>query len=177
MNKLLSESRIVYIHYGSDHFLPEMFIPIRNGDWRPKPADNTGLWASRDGDEWGWESWCRNNHFQLHALKHFFRFKLAEGSNIITLTDPEQLISLPKVHPWAPKDYSWMDTVEPGKTPSIEQLESFYAPNWCYLDYEKLSADGVDAIELRNSGAFRDCLDTWDCDCIVVMNPDVIEEV
>lgn len=33
------------------------------------------------------------------------------------------------------------------------------------------------AIELRSSGAFKDSLDTWDCDCIVVMNPDVIEEV
>ena len=59
----------------------------------------------------------------------------------------------------------------------MEQLESFYAPNWCYLDFEKLAADGVDAIELRSSGAFKDSLDTWDCDCIVVMNPDVIEEV
>ncbi len=40
-----------------------------------------------------------------------------------------------------------------------------------------MRADGVDAIELQNSYLLRDCLDTWDCDCIVVMNPDLIIEV
>ena len=40
-----------YIHYGSDHFSPQLFIPVRNGDWRPKPVDGTGLWASRVDDE------------------------------------------------------------------------------------------------------------------------------
>lgn len=169
--------QIVYVHYGSAKFVSDWFTPIRNGDWRPKPADGTGLWASREADEWGWEAWCRNNHFNLQALKQSFKFTLAEGSNIITLTDPEQLIALPKVHPWEPKDLSWIETIAPGQMPSMEQLESFYAPNWCCLDFEKLAADGVDAIELRNSGAFKDSLDTWDCDCIVVMNPDVIEEV
>ena len=34
-----------------------------------------------------------------------------------------------------------------------------------------------DAIELRNSGAFREPFPTWDCDCIVVMKADKIREV
>jgi hypothetical protein len=34
-----------------------------------------------------------------------------------------------------------------------------------------------DAIELRNSGAFREPFPTWDCDCIVVMKADKIREM
>lgn len=88
-----------YIHYGSDHFYPEFFIPVRNGDWRPKPADGTGLWGSRIDDEFGWEAWCRENHFNLDHLRSSFRFQLPEAS-ILTLEDPAQLITLPKLHPW-----------------------------------------------------------------------------
>ena len=67
---------MTYIHYGSDHFSPQLFIPIRNGDWRPKPAVGTGLWASRVDDEFGWEFWCRENHFNLERLQTSFRFNL-----------------------------------------------------------------------------------------------------
>ena len=35
----------------------------------------------------------------------------------------------------------------------------------------------VDAIELRHSIRFRDCLDGWDCDCVFVMNPEAVVEV
>ena len=45
-----------YIHYGSDHFYPECFIPIRNSEWQPKPEG--GLWGSREGDEFGWDCDC-----------------------------------------------------------------------------------------------------------------------
>ena len=79
--------------------------------------------------------------------------------------------------------------------PTLDQLMKFYAKNPCYLDYEKLAREGVDghsdsldghsvgddqgfdAIELRHSIRFRDCLDGWDCDCIFVMNPEVVVEV
>lgn len=49
-----------------------------------------------------------------------------------------------------------------------------YSKNPCYLDYERLVGDGVDAIELRHSIRFRDCLDGWDCDCVFVMNPEAV---
>lgn len=38
---------MTYIHYGSDHFDPALFVPVRNGGLeygsRSKPADGTGL--------------------------------------------------------------------------------------------------------------------------------------
>lgn len=45
------------------------------------------------------------------------------------------------------------------------------------LDYEKLLADGYDAIELTDCNALRRELPTWDCNCLFVMNPKVIVEV
>jgi len=161
-----------YIHYGSDHFYPEYFIPIRNGDWRPKPADGTGLWGSRVDDEFGWKVWCQDNHFNLEHLQISFRFTMPEA-NILILEDPEQLIPLPKIHPWEPKKP--LEVAE-GEIPSMEQLKEWFIPNWCYLDYEKL-AEEYDAIELRNCWAFRDSLSTWDCNCIFVLKPDKVQEI
>ena len=159
-----------YIHYGSDHFYPEYFTPIRNGDWRPKPADGTGLWGSRVDDELGWEAWCRENHFNLESLRTSFRFTMSDA-NILVLDDPEQLISLPKLHPWEPKKPLEMDEL-----PTMEQLKEWFMPNWCYLDFEKL-AEEYDAIELRNCWLFRSSLSTWDCNCILVLRPDKVKEV
>ncbi len=158
-----------YIHYGSDRFHPDLFIPVRNGDWLPKPAAGTGLWASRVDDEFGWEAWCREGCFNLDSLRQSFRFRLL-GASVLTLEDPDQLTSLPKRHTW-----------EPEKPPEIAmpahgQSGEWYVPAWCYLDFEKL-AEVYDAIELRNSGAFKDALPAWDCDCILVLRADKVREV
>lgn len=161
-----------YIHYGSDHFCAPAFIPVRNGNWRPKPADGTGLWASRENDKYGWEAWCRENKFDPDHLKHSFRFTLPDAA-ILTLEDPNQLTVLPKLHPWEPKKPL---EVAIGEMPTLEQLQEWFVPNWCYLDFEQL-AKQYDAIELRNSGAFRSCLGTWDCDCLLVLKADRIVEL
>ena len=89
---------MTYIHYGTDHFNPALFASVRNGGleygFRPKPADGTGLWASREGDPNGWEAWCRGARFHLDALSQSFRFTMP-GAKILLLDDPEQLIALP----------------------------------------------------------------------------------
>ena len=161
---------MTYIHYGSDHFNPYLFTPIRNSGWQPKPEG--GLWGSREGDERGWEAWCRGSKYNLEELNHSFRFILLDAK-ILTLTSPEQLLSLPMLHPWKPKE---PPEVEEGELPTKEQLRDWFAPNWCYLDYEKIS-EQYDAIELRNSAAFREPFPTWDCDCIVVMRAEVVKEI
>ena len=106
----MEERMTTYVHFGSDHFIPAAFISARNADWqhggwRPKPADGTGLWVSRENDEWGWEAWCRGANFNIEQLQHSFRFTLPDA-NILELSDPEQLIDLPKLHPWEPKKVS-----------------------------------------------------------------------
>lgn len=183
----------IYIHYGSDHYDPALFIPIRNGDWKPKPADGTGLWASREGEPvyhngeyagsvyedgrvvYGWREWCEDNDFQLKRLDTFFRFRLKPNAHLLLLSSPEDLISLPKIRhnaPWQPKQPSSI-----GDKPSLEEIMEALKPNWCFLDFEKLRDEGIDAVELQNSYQFSDSLATWDCDSMVVLNGDVVEPV
>ena len=169
---------MTYIHYGSDRFDPALFAPVRNGGleygFRPKPADGTGLWASREGDPNCWEAWCREARFILDALSHSFRFTMP-GAKILLLKAPEQLIALPKLHPWEPKKFLWLNSIKPGEIPTKEQLEQLYMPNWCYLDFEKMAED-YDAIELQNHWFFNSSLATWDCNCILVLKADKVVE-
>ena len=157
----------MFIHYGSDHFNPYFFAPVQNSEWQPKPEG--GLWASRVDAEYGWEWWCRNNSFNTQDLKTSFRFEMPKA-RILILESPDQLLTLPLLREWKPKEPLRVEM------PTVEELRAWFAPNWCYLDYEKL-AEEYDAIELRNSGSFRKPLPTWDCNCVFVMNKDVVEEV
>ena len=175
MDKVLLDSMIRYIHYGADSYDPGRFVPVKNSSWGTKPMNGGGLWASRENDPFGWSVWCKENHYSVQSLKQYFRFTVSADSNILTLEDPFQLTDLPKLKPWKPKDLSWMDTIEPGMMPSEEQLMQFYSPNPCYIDFEKLVRSGVDAVELINCGAFQDSLDIWDCNCILIMNPEIIQ--
>lgn len=163
-----------YIHYGSDSFDPDFFFPIKNSSWATKPVDGGGLWASRENDPLGWNAWCRENRYKVHSLERYFRFTVPDDSNILTLEDPDQLIDLPKIKPWEPKDLSWIDTIEPGAIPSEEQLMQLYSPNPCCIDFEKLIQNGVDAVELINCATFKDSLEIWDCNCILIMNQNII---
>lgn len=162
-----------YIHYGADNFIPDYFTSIRNiGGFLPKPEG--GLWASRDGDSFGWKEWCEENHFNRNSLKHSFRFHLLPSARILTLTEPVQLSLLPKLKPWQPKDLTEMLNFPKSEVPSVEQLKRWFAPNPCFLDFEKISAE-YDVLELRNAPDFRDCLPGWDCNSVIAMRPDVIE--
>lgn len=152
-----------YIHYGSNHYDPRLFMPIRNGLGMPKPEGGTGLWASRVGDEWGWESWCRENEYGIDALRRHFRFTLP-GANILTLESLEQLASLPKADPYG---QLFAEIGHPERKPN---------DSWCYLDYEKL-AQSYDAIEIEDFSIFRTALYTWDCNCILVMNGTKVVEL
>ncbi len=58
-NTLMNKSNsLIYTHYGSLHFDKSLFVPVRNMDRLPKPADGTGLWASQDNDPDGWDCSC-----------------------------------------------------------------------------------------------------------------------
>ena len=170
-----------YIHYGSEHYNPNRFLPVRNDGRITKPADGTGLWASRDGDTYedgmiiyGWKEWCRDSKYRVELLKKSFRFRLADTADILTVMAPQDLVPMPKISPWEYRDSRALLNLQEGEMPSLEQLHEFYRRNPCFLDYEKLLSDGVDGIELRNSHLFARYLIDWNCDCLLVLNPDVI---
>ena len=160
---------MTYIHYGSNEYIP--FAGVRNTRSWQKPIG--GLWASREGDPNGWEAWCRKEEYQLHSLEKHFTFSLADGSRVLMLENEAQLVDLPKLQPWQPKDLSWMEKLGPDEIPTQEQMDEWLRPNWCLLDFEKLAIT-YDAIEMINAGSFQHSLNLWDCNCILVMNPDIV---
>lgn len=145
----------IYIHYGSKRFRPKLFKPIRNRDFFNKP--DGGLWASAVDAEYGWKQWCEDEDYCECNDQEAFRFTLADGANVVHIRDAADLTDLPKTT--NPHDFTWVSNAS--------------------LDFEKMLADGVDAIELKLSDNWQMYWDMygWDCDCILVLNPDVVQEI
>ena len=148
-----------YIHYGHSSFDRNLFTPIRNQEKWVKPSG--GLWASAVDSYFGWKDWCTREKFNTTRLKFNFRFTLSETARVLHIYTAKQLKDLPRIE---------------------ENMDM-----WCCLNFEKLLADGWDAIELHLS---EECLDDvefcgglywklygWDCDSILVMNPDIVEVI
>lgn len=150
----MSSEKPVYIHYGHDKFrVPD---PIKNIRFFTKPEG--GLWASRKYYEFGWKDWCGNEEFHLDTFDKSFEFTLKDNANVLVLNNRDQLDDLPQIG-----------------NPEL----AYNKENWtstCYLDFEKLSQD-YDAIELMNEQVFHWALYGWDCNSILIMNPDIVEVI
>ena len=88
-NTLMNKSNsLIYTHYGSLHFDKSLCVSVRNMDRHPKPADGTGLWASRENDTDGWEAWCRKtttkpmNLICISASRYPMRISLRSRSRL-----------------------------------------------------------------------------------------------
>ena len=140
-------SDTMYVHYGSNAFAIENFTPVRNGIFGTKPQG--GLWASRVDCEFGWKDWCELEQFAAADLSKSFKFKLSDSANIIQLRCLDDLQQLP----------------------TVENASSLLRPSY---NYEEMLQSEIDAIELVRTGPFYYWLFDWDCQSIVVMNPDVV---
>lgn len=161
----------VYIHYGSEHFDKELFVTPKNCWWKPMPDSLTGLWASRVDDPLGWKPWCEANEHPISS--EYFKFRLSENTTLLVLSKPEDLEGLPHISPEEilHKEPSFKDSS------LIADILSHMPPEWCFLDYEMIYHNGVDAIEITGWPSLSDPLSVWDCNCIYVMNPDIVIEV
>lgn len=146
----------VYIHYGDDKF--EKPGSIRNLDQFTKPSG--GFWASRKGDPFGWKRWCEREDFRLNRLERSFEFVLKDFAKVAVLSNSKDLIPMPKL-----KD-SWK--------PHKDSHDLFV--DWCCLDFEALSKI-YDAIEITNIRELYWDLYGWDCNSILIMNPDIVEVI
>lgn len=154
-----------YIHYGSDHFNKEMFIVPVNGDWGSKPVPHTGLWASPIDSDFGWMEWCIDADFNLDKLLTHFKFTLSDRAKVLfvnKLSDVDNYVSMP------------------------DELNIMFRSNSTSsllynLDFEQMIKDGYDAIELSHEDNYAEIhfslFNTWDCDSILILNPDIIEEI
>ena len=143
-----------YIHYGHTKFDKSVFNKIKNVDCSTKPKG--GLWASDVESEHGWKEWCNENEFRDCYKENSFTFTLSDDAKILYIESVNDLESLPKG-----KDKFGLNFL-----------------SWYLLDFEKL-AETYDAVEVSISSDFDLYykLYGWDCDSIVVMNPDIVMEL
>lgn len=152
----------IYIHYGCTKFNPSINFPIRNRELSVKPKG--GLWASRIDASFGWKNWCREEDFYLPGgcdIENSFRFRIKDGKIVHQISTIEQLEALPIIETkYWPKDY--------------------------YIDFEACLKRGISAIELCwygdewgdiSSGNLHYALYGWDCDSIVILDPDAVEVI
>ena len=141
-----------YIHYGADSFVKEKFEPVKNRRVSNKPFG--GLWASDVAAKYGWRKWVeRNDH---HISSQSFTFELSPEARIFVIDSSEKAKKLPERE---------TDQYEIGIHTTYPVLP----------DFEKLATE-YDVIDFRISEdrTLYHTLYTWDCDSILVLNPDVI---
>lgn len=139
-----------YIHYGDDNFDINKFIPISNRSEATKHFG--GFWGSRKNADFAWKEWCTEIDLKSKDLTKKIQFSLSNGAKILVINNIKLLDKLP-------------------------QNEENHIVNKLFvtLDFEKLSKQ-YDAIEVLISEDERlyELLYGWDCDSILVMNPNVI---
>ena len=148
-----------YIHYGSNCFQKERFRPIRNCEraW-VKPTPESGLWASPTWTSYGWKDYCSDNLFLQDRLNDFFIFSLKEDSKILLIRDNIDLERLSK------------------RNLLLQSDDDFFNRDLYLIDFEKCLQIGYDAIEVYiNSMEIYNGLYGWDCDSILILNPDCID--
>lgn len=140
----------IYIHYGHKHFDKNLFVEIKNENF-VKPYG--GLWASNIESAYGWKEWTENENFRTNKYSedNYFKFRLSKEAKILKLKDISDLEKLPK-------------------NKGI-QSKTLYV---C-LDFEELKKS-YDAIEVYIEKLYW-LLYGWDCDSILILNKDIVEEM
>lgn len=146
----------IYIHYGSKEFDRGKFKPIKNISYFSKPSG--GLWASDINAKFGWKDWNEESRVKECEESNSFKFKLADSAKVLLILNVDSVELLPQ-QPECPREFN--------------EWQSYY-PDW-----EKIVEQGYDAVEfvLSNDGRLYFALYGWDCDSILVLNPDVIVPV
>lgn len=152
----------IYVHYGNTHFDPGKSFPIENSEWFTKPRG--GLWASRKDATFGWKQWCEQEDFRACDNAVSFQFVMRDPSKVYTIHNLEDLNTLPHI-------------------PRLPPFALYANSSTHYIDFEACLNAGYDAIELcwygqefkdKASGDLYFALCAWDCDSIVVLNPNAV---
>ena len=139
-----------YIHYGNDHFDPLLFEPIYNDIGINKPRG--GFWASPVAANYGWVDWCEAERFCLRKLETHFEFNIKEDSKILYIRNRVEMNAALKYK----TDFG------------IAGLRM------TYLDWERIAADGYQAIVFEMNHDTHWDYNMWDVDTLVVIDPDIV---
>lgn len=143
-----------FIHYGHICFRKRLFEPVANYEYYfTKPIG--GLWGSPI-DGFGFKVWCEIEGYEKpdHYFDRWFKFKLTDDAKIFVLdgNDIEEIKHIPSIV---------------NNHPNIDIKEYF-------IDFKEASKK-YDAIFLANEALYHYLLYGWDCDSILIMNPDVVD--
>lgn len=160
----------VYRHYGHSHFDINQFNHVANRPYSNKPFG--GLWSSPTEDvDIGWKEWCVGNEFNLDKLNTYFDFRLKDNSKILEIKDIKDLDKLPKVK----LDEEVKEIITNTNMNSdidFEKLSKEYdgIQVWMYRSKDINSTERLfDGVYYRMYG--------WDVDTLLVLNPNIIEEI
>ena len=138
-----------YVHYGDDTFRKDK-VQQHTGRFGFGNKPDFGLWASPVKPEYrGWADWCVNEEFMIDKLDDYFKFTLTPEAKILEVRKPSDL-----------NGYVSLDNREP-----IPQTN---------INFNSIIDDGYDGVELYLNRELYWYLYGWDCDSIVIFNPDVI---
>lgn len=146
-----------YVHYGTSEFKKEWVKPVKNRMYWGKPAG--GFWGSDVNAEYGWKDWCKNEGCFINDLKKCLVFTLSNSARILEIHSVEDANRIIKEYPMPVPD-------------SHKDLLTDLMPS---IDWEKVARE-YDAVEMFISDDWElySRLPYWDCDSIVVTNPDVL---
>lgn len=169
----------IYIHYGSKGFDQNLFKERR---YMLSNKPDQGLWASKINDEFGWRKWCEKRKYELDLLKQSFKFTISENAKIMQIKGVEVSDELKHyINNGAIGTYLFgLYISREGDQKMIDQK---------MIDFDRMIKDGYDGIEFtitetpfwNNETDTRnilwDMMYGWDCNSIVIFNPDIIEEI
>lgn len=144
---MIRHVRLHLITYGCGNFFDRnRFVPIQN---RRHIKPTGGLWASPVGAAYGWREWCIAEEWG--DLGSSFE-TIYEGYTLIvdSLDDLSDFI-------WQPGGINWPD------------YEAMLKKN--PIDGIYLTERGQDATRWSSPGLYG-----YDCECVLVMNPDAVSE-
>lgn len=148
-----TENTTCYIHCGHGSFDLNKFEPIRDRLNFVKPYG--GLWASPAYSKNSWSAWCIDNDFNTERLSTYFTFKLKPGTRVVMIKSTKDLENLWRL--------------------GYVTIDNKYSGHWYYIKFEKLLEDGFDAVEVQMNDSLYWDLYGWDCDSILILNPDCID--
>ena len=143
-----------YIHYGHKKFDSRSFNSVRNTNYG-KPTG--GLWLSPESGRYTWKSLVEVEFNPKSYLKKvvdeniFFECEIKDTSNIYKIETISDLEKLPR----------------------IDGHDIFF-------DFEKMVSElGIDGlcIDVSKDPELRSGLYFWDCNCLFIMNPDVVSPI
>lgn len=151
---------MIVTHFGSKEFVYSKFKQIKNNHQRfNKPVG--GLWTSPADSTNSWLHFCLNNNFNKEKLNNSFSFQINKEAKGLVVDKDCDLESLPTT------TFSYLD----GSKITIFDFEKM-AKEFDYLHF-KFDGGSTMRYDFDDWRTFYG----WDCETVLVFNPNIIHSL